>query len=117
MYSTPTSRRRSPQRLVYQRFRVRRIDLAIAHQRAVGVVNAHSAVVWTTDAAKKRSVAGCDGSVDVDELPRGVANALAAFLDVVDKHRRYLKASTNPSGVDLIRSGSLTWRPVEGRKW
>jgi hypothetical protein len=62
--------------LVYQRLRPRRIDLARAYQSAADVVHAHGALVRTANAAKERLVTGRCGSVDVDELPRGVANKL-----------------------------------------
>src|SRR2546427_8080228 len=62
--------------LVYQCFWLRGIDLAVAHERAVHVVDAHRAVVGTADAVEEPPVAGGGGSVDVDELPRRVANGL-----------------------------------------
>src|SRR4051794_10423964 len=57
-------------RLIDQRFRILHLKLAIADQRAIDVVNAHGSMVWPTYAAKRGSVAGRAGIVDVDELPR-----------------------------------------------
>jgi hypothetical protein len=54
--------------LVYQRFRPRGIQFAIAHQSAVHVVIAHGPVIRAADAAKERLVTGSGGRVHVDEL-------------------------------------------------
>ena len=59
--------------LVYECFRAPFVNLAVTHERAVDLVNAHGAVIGTADAAK----CGCvirAGIVDVQELPRGISN-------------------------------------------
>jgi hypothetical protein len=55
---------------------MRDINLTVADQIAVNVVNAHGSVIWTADAAERRAVAGWAGIVDINELPCRVANIL-----------------------------------------
>jgi hypothetical protein len=63
-------------RFVYQGFRVRNIDLTIAHQIAVDVMHTHGAVIRTADTAECRLVGGAGGRIDIDELARGVLDEL-----------------------------------------
>jgi hypothetical protein len=56
-------------------------------------------VIGTADACKERLVAGTCGRVNVDELPRGIANELNEF------GRRALVASMRLLGVFGIAGG------------
>jgi hypothetical protein len=60
--------------LVDQRFGMRDINLAVAYQSAIHVVNSHGAMVGTTDAAKRRSIPGKSSIVYVNELLRRLSN-------------------------------------------
>src|SRR5437899_136539 len=63
-------------RFVYQYFRPRGIQLAVADQSAINVVIAHCSVIRAADAAQERLVTGSCGSVNVDVRRRSVANEL-----------------------------------------
>jgi hypothetical protein len=71
--SQPTS---IPHRLVDQSLRVRDIDLAFSHQIAIHIVNSDGAVIWAADTAKRRSITGGPGTVDIHKLPGRVAHIL-----------------------------------------
>ena len=66
----------SSRRFIYQHFRPRGIQQAVADQGAIHVVKAHGTVIRAADTAKERLVTGSGGRINVDELLRGVTNEL-----------------------------------------
>ena len=85
-------------RLVNHDLRLRRIDLAVADERHVDVVDAHRAAILTADAAKHRRVAF--GLCDVDVL-----EALRRLADDADQ-----RVGARSGGVLAVRP-TPAWTP------
>ena len=66
-------------RFINEGFRTRPVDLTIAHQAAVDIVDAHGAVVRTADAPEQGLIVSRGGRVDVQKLPGCIANYFNEF--------------------------------------